>query len=956
MDQFFDREKGIFAVLARYMGMTQSLIIQSQLLATKFFVPITSGTLISRPRLHTLLDKSLKYPLTLVSAPAGFGKTTLLSTWAQSLPASTSRLCWISLVEEDNDPQCFWTSVLSALDRQEPERFTRLLVQLQSPSHPSLTQLLIELVNLLMESTQHFVLILDDYQIITQEQVHTTLSYLLGHLPPQLRIILSTRADPPLPLSLRRAGRQVLEIRTEQLRCTIKETKAFFKEARGLPLPDESIQAVNARTEGWLVGLQLLAFSLQAGANPATLLQEVCGEQHYILDYLTEVVLGQQPQEVQTFLLSTCLFERLTASLCDAVMQQTGSQQMLQRLERTNLFVVALDSKREWYRYHALFAEALCCLLEKTHPDLVPMLHQRASLWYAQHNQTTEAILHAFKAREWQWAAELIEGLPLMSLIWGVDEYRLTLLKAWLEQLPADVVGGRPRLCLVCTQILWAMTSHPILEAWLDSAETTLTAALTPQADQEHFPLLPAPHTEQDLKDLLAEVLVWHAFLWSYQQKERVALTRCQQALALLSAEKYMTRAMISLVKAELYATAENDVEVAIQMGVQAFRLAQQAGQDALVLALMGVTVRCMIDAGRLHEAERLVKHGRHLGTTPTGALLPQVGWLTLFQAELLRQWNQLDAARATIEEAIELCQQEESMATHTFLFWAYAIQVRILLSRTEMDTARCAYQQLEQFSVRFNQPAASYYHALFTTVDQVRLWLACGEVDRATQWVKQCERREQQSPPFGHEREEVACVRVLLATAQPDGALQRLGPVLQRATEGRHWGHVIEMRLLQALAYQMRSQENQALSALSEAIRLGEPDGYIRCFVDEGATMRALLSRLREEYCKDGPPFYLDALLAAFPEQSKVEKPQLKQVAGSTASQHLLIPLSEREREVLQLLVGGASNQEIAQELVIALDTVKRHISHIFSKLDARNRVQASIKAIAAGLIDKEL
>ncbi len=448
-----------------------------------------------------------------------------------------------------------------------------------------------------------------------------------------------------------------------------------------------------------------------------------------------------------------------------------------------------------------------------------------------------------------------------------------------------------------------------------------------------------------------------HALLWSYQQKGRAALTLCQQARSLLSAEKYNIHAIISIIKTEAYSASENDAEVAIHMGVQAIRLAHKAGQDAFVLPLMATTVRCMIDAGRLHEAEQLIKQGMQLGTKPRGVLLPQVGWLALFQAELLRQWNQLDAAQAVIEEAIELCKHVESIATLNYLFYVYAIQVRIFLSRTEMDAARSALQQLEQVSVRLNQPCSSYYHALFTTVDQVRLWLVCGEVDQATHWVKELDIREQysNSTPFGHEREEVARVRVLLATAQPDGALQRLVPVLQRATVGQRWGHVIEMRLLQALAYQMSHQETQALAALSEAVRLAEPEGYIRSFVDEGLPMEALLSGLREQQRQAGPTPYLDKLLAAFPQQSKVPERQPKRAGERTKTQSLLDPLSERELEVLQLLAHGASNQEIAQELVIALHTVKRHVSHIFAKLSVTNRVQAVRQARELGLLDEE-
>src|SRR5258708_1000278 len=282
--------------------MNTSTLIQSQLLATKFFVPVASGTLISRPRLSTLLDESLKHPLTLVSAPAGFGKTTLLATWKQSLPVGHSKLAWISLDEDDNDPRLFWTYVLTALNMQQPEHFTPLLMQLQSPQAPPLKYQLTALINLLAESTEHFVLILDDYHLITEQQIHTTLCYLMERLPAQLRIILSTRTDPPLPLSQLRARHQLLEVRADQLRCTAEETRALFKEVMGIQLPHETSEEVTARTEGWLVGLQLLGLSLPELVNPATLLEEVSGDQRYILDYLIQEVLGRQPQEVQMFL------------------------------------------------------------------------------------------------------------------------------------------------------------------------------------------------------------------------------------------------------------------------------------------------------------------------------------------------------------------------------------------------------------------------------------------------------------------------------------------------------------------------------------------------------------------------------------------------------------------------------------------------------------------------------
>jgi len=856
--------------------MNMSMVVQSQLLATKFFMPTVSGTLISRPRLSSLLAESLKYPLTLISAPAGFGKTMLLSSWAQSLPANQALVAWVSLDEEDNEPRLFWTYVLSALDQQQAERLTPLLKYLQSPETPPLMYVLTILINRVLDSQEHLVLILDDYHLITEQQVHTTLSYLIEHLPPQLHIILATRVDPPLPLSQLRTHQQLLEVRTEHLCCTVEETKAFFKQVMNTQLPEEMIQEVTARTEGWLVGLHLLALSLQGRLNPATLLEEVSGDQRYILDYLTEEVLQRQSPEMQTFLLSTCILQRLTAPLCDAVVQRSGSQQMLEWLEQANLFVVSLDSKRQWYRYHALFAEALRYRLEQTHADLVLILHHRASLWYAEHDQTTEAILHAFYAKEWQWAADLIEqrSLPMMSLTWGVGEHEMVLLRQWLEQLPADIVQPRPRLCLACCQLLWAVAPQTKLQAWFDAAQTSLTASLMAQTQADVSSSILTLQARQELENLLGEVIALRAILQSYQEDGQTALPLCQQALALLSADNLVVRAHVT--HAQLlasYVSSANDAVAAIESGFQASSLAQEAEQTALALLVMGSTAVPMLGAGQLHEAQRLTLQATQLGTQLEGLTLPEVGLPAILQADILREWNQLDAAMDLAGEAISLCQQTESVASLAFLLPGYAVLLRIHLSCGDLDAARSVLQQYEQICVGMNQPTYIYIHSLLTTIDQVRLWLACGELDRATRWAEELDLRERHGTVFAHEREEVACARIFLATGLHDLALQRLEPGLQRATAGQRWGHVIEIRLLQALAHQMLHEVPQALSVLSEAIRLAEPEGYIRSFVDEGVPMAALLSQLREQQHKAGPTPYLDTLLTAFQEQSQAQK-----------------------------------------------------------------------------------
>ena len=712
--------------------MNRTMTIQNQLLATKFFLPTAPGTLIPRHRLHALLNNALRYPFTLVSAPAGFGKTTALSTWAHSLPTNKTRCCWLSLDEEDNNPRLFWTYVLYALHLQDP-LFEPLLAQLQSPSPPPPKSLITQMINLLAESTYQFVLILDDYHLITEEQVHSSLASLVERLPAQLNIILATRADPPLPLPLLRAQQRAWEIRTDELRCTIEEIKAFFQHVVGISLPDQIIQEVTDRTEGWLVGLHLLGLSLPEHAHPATLLEEANGQQHFILDYLTQIVLCQQSQEIQTFLLSTCILERLSASLCDDVMQQTNSQQMLQRIMQANLFVVSLDNTRKWYRYHTLFAEALCYHLQQTHPDLVATLHHRASLWYAQHNQTTQAIVHAFHAQQWEWAADLIEqkSLPLMALTWGASERQLVLLQDWLKQLPAEVMGSRPYLCLACVHLLWTIAPFRLLDMWFNAAETKLTASLTSLASDGDTPNL---QTQQEYKDLLGEVTTWRAYQQSFYEHGEKALVLCQQALSLLSEENSIGRALVALPQLMSYYTSTaNNAMASVESGLQGSSLAQSAGHTTLAIILMGITAKHMIGGGRLYEAYQLTNRATQLGKKPAGLKLPDVGWPAAFQAEILREWNQLDAAHTLIQEALELCQQTESLGLLIYIITGYAVLLRISLSRGNLEAATSALQQAKRISMKMNRPLSLHFYSLYTTVDQVKLWLACGEL--VLQW-----------------------------------------------------------------------------------------------------------------------------------------------------------------------------------------------------------------------------
>jgi LuxR family maltose regulon positive regulatory protein len=933
--------------------MNTSTPLNDQLLATKFFIPSFSHALISRPRLTKLLHENMQYRLTLISAPAGFGKTTLLSTWVRSLPPGTPHVAWLSLDENDNELIRFWEYVFTAFSRQRPGVFTPLLDALQEPNPPPIQYILQNFINCLVDTAEQFLLILDDYHLIIDKEIQSSFLYLVEHMPASLHIILGTRVDPTLSLPLLRARGYIREIRTDQLRCTNEEAITFFHQVMNVNLPEEIILSAIERVEGWMVGLQLLGLSLQGGTEPEHLLEEVSGSQRYILDYLTEEVLRRQPEDVQKFLLFTSILVQLNGSLCDAVMEKQDSQSRLEYLERSNLFIVSLDQRRRWYRYHALFAEALRYRLEQTEGDLLSVLHHRASRWYAEHNALTEAILHAFSAHEWEWAATLIERLPF-SVAWGTKTDELILLRHWLEQLPAEVVYARPRLCLACAEIMRTVASPAILENWLDTAETVLTASLAQlQTDISEAGQGFSDTARQEAQNLLGEVIAYRAHLRSYGEYGEDALQLCQQALALLSKQNYLVRAEVaSTLLQAYYYSAANDAVAACHNGLEAGRLAQIAGNFTLELFYKGITTYYMSGAGRLHDAERLARQAMLLGMKQDAPMRPEVVWSYIFLANILREWNQLDEALQLVSQGISLSKQSGMFG---FFICGYAVLMQVHLSRGDFAAAYSALQQVDHYCSQANENLVLHLRALYTVIDQSRLWIAHGELEKAALWAEDISKEERDGMPFVHEREETARARILLVQYQPEFALTLLQPVLTRATAGKRWDHVIEICLLQAQAYQMKSQRQEALEALAVAVHLGEPEGYIRRFVDEGEPIAHLLLALRNQWQGQRSTIaYLDMLLSAFsatgievkPIEDHRDKPHIQ------AQEQLIDPLSARELEVLQLLAQGASNQVIADELVVTTTTVKRHVSHILMKLNVSNRVQAIVRARELGLL----
>ncbi len=667
----------------------------------------------------------------------------------------------------------------------------------------------------------------------------------------------------------------------------------FLREVMGLTLADQELEEVEDHTEGWLVGLRLLGLSLQECTDPRAVLEELHGSQHYILDYLMEEVLRRQQPSVQTFLVRTCVLERLSASLCDAVLEQTGSQELLELLEQANVFVVSVDRQRRWYRYHALFAEALRYRLESTQAELVPALHHRASVWYAEHGQTTEAIAHAITAREWSWAADLLEQVS--ALIWGNSEHARV--RHWLEQLPAEVVRSRPRLCLAYAQTLFMVAPYTTMERWLHDAETALQATLPTPTNETAEPGAFPPSERQERDNLLGEIAAYRAIITGYYLGEgHATLACCQQALAHLSAQNLLARAEVAYAQS-LASHACGDIVAAIQSAREATALAQAAGDTSSTILYTSGTAYSLHLHGKLHEVVRFARQAALLGTAPVGLPPAMVCSAYIFHADVLREWNQLDEALELVLQAVRLGEQTETIV---MLYIGYTVLMRVYLARGEMDAARSAFQQAKELLAKTYSP---YRRDVYVIGDWVQFWVASGALDRATHWAEELAQSARVHSPFAREREDVARARIL------------------------------------------------ALTVLAQAVQLAEPEGYIRRFVDEGPQIAVLLSRLREQQRKHGPTPYLDTVLAAFRQDGTAQE----RAGQRTTAQPLLDPLSARELEVLQLLARGDSNPEIAEVLVLSVQTVKSYVCNIFSKLGVKNRVQAVARARALGLLSEE-
>jgi LuxR family transcriptional regulator, maltose regulon positive regulatory protein len=886
----------------------QSSLEQSKnLLGTKFYVPPIRAIQIARPRLNDLINGGLDRALTLISAPPGYGKTTLASRW---LKESHVPFAWLSLDGGDNDPNRFLQYLLAALLPVAPGIKNDLLAMLQGLQPTQYENVLNLLSNELASVTHPFVLVLDDFHFIQSEAVLKLLAYLIDHLPYQMHLVILTRTDPPLPLSRMRVSGQLLDIRADQLRFTLAEITVFLNETMGLTLSTNDLSALEARTEGWIAGLQLAALSMQSCKDIHGFVSAFTGSHHYIMDYLVEEVLRLQPKKVGTFLLQTSILDRLSGPLCEAVVDvdavgPVDGQEMLEGLEEMNLFTIPLDDERRWYRYHHLFADVLRKRLEHQYPHLLPELHRRASQWYEQNGFIAESIQQAITAGDQDRAAQLIEENGCLLLISG----EVTTLLNWADAIEFQS-ENRPWLAI---QKAWALA----LSGNLERIEPTLQAP-----EKLLAPLEPTV----EVRTMQGTIAAARAHCANTRGDTRSAAKYAQQALQVLPDCSSISQSIRSVATSLLGDTSSinGNLEEALQAYTETIHIGREANNLHMVIIASSNIADILIEQGHLHRAADTYAHSLQMAVRPDGQRSALAGRIFAGLGRLSYEWNRLEDAEQNIDQCIELSRiwgdtgQEAS---------AWAMMARLKQAGNNLAQTQKAMRKVEQIAAE--QPL-SPLRSIPVKSDLARVWLAQGNLEKLSQLIQKSGVEIKDEIPYQRESEYVILLRVLLAQGEYEPAIGLSNRLLQLAETTGQMGMVIEILILLSIALQGKKDTEGALEALEKALSLAQPEGYVRMFLDEGETVTRLLCQVQSRQVGSG---YATELLSRIGKISGMTPPSM---------QLLIEPLTSRESEVLKFIEAGCSNEEISEQLVISIATVKRHISNIYAKLGVKSRTQA--------------
>ncbi|GHO96728.1 LuxR family transcriptional regulator [Reticulibacter mediterranei] len=908
-------------------------------LATKLAAPQLPLTLVNRERLLADLDVTPAHRLVLLSASAGFGKTTLLSAWVRQ---SKSRVAWLTLDEQDDDPIRFWAYVIAALGKASLPVGEAMLALLQAPQRLELTGALTSLINELAMLEQETILVFDDYHVIRERTIHESLQFLLDHLPPNLHLCIASRIDPPLALSRLRVRGQLVEIRDTDLRLSSEETATFLSQVMKLALSEEDMQRLETRTEGWIAGLQLAALSLRRHADVPAFIRAFTGSQRFILDYVQEEILMPLPELQQNFLLETAVLDRMNAAICQALTGREDAQQILEALERANLFLVPLDEERNWYRFHALFREVLLARLQAIQPRRALQLHRAAAVWYEQQGWLHEAISHALAARDFSFATSLLESNVERLYL----QAELKTLLAWIQQLPEDVLCEHPRLAT--SYILTFNMMFPFAHQQLAERASLhqLMERLVQRADQETL----APQERDRLRNRITILKSWDLIAGALSDGNVEQLTSVVQQMQRLSLNDDIMWSLQHggcLTIALRLAGNFPPMVVAIQ---ELRTMSQTTQQLALEGQVLWGLVAALLALGQLRQAR---DHCQELGqlVDRLGRPLPVAAYPDFFQAQLAYEWNDLDMAKSAALKAIE---QTTPLQYMDILMGAYEVLVRVCIVQGDLTGAEQAVRELE----RLHQSAEIPLFRPWIASVRVHLWLAQGKLAQAVDWAERAEHR-QDVLAYPREREYLALVHVYLAKRQYPQALQWLNALLSSAEQVERTGSVIAILALQVAILQAAGNVQEARYVLQRLLMLAEPEGYVRVFLDAGKPMQQALQALLVAEQNDVPAdhiSYIHALLDVFASEQgqEVTEKTLPLTAKPLISTPSSLPeaLTPREQEVLRLLAEGASNQEIARQLIVSLATAKKHVANILSKLGAENRTQAIAYARSLSLL----
>ena len=915
------------------------------ILTTKLYIPPPLPELVSRPRLIKKLNDGLHHKLTLISAPAGFGKTTLVSDWIASMQldgekgsrlqdhtsGNSNRVAWLSLDEGDNDLHSFLIYFIAAVQTVEPDFGLEPLAALHSTGATNSEAVLMALLNELADFPQSLILILDDYHVIETESIDSALTFFLDHLPETMHLVIITRIDPPLPLARLRGRGQLTELRVADLRFTIDEAATFLNQMMGLKLSADDIAALGSRTEGWITGLQLAALSLQErdAAHITSFIQSFTGIHHHVLDYLVEEVLQQQPPRLQSFLLQTSILTRLTDSLCEAVcdiendsLHQSDGQPLLQQLARSNLFIVPLDDERRWYRYHHLFADLLRYRLQQAQPGTIPELHRRAGKWHEEHGFIDRAIRHATAADDLEEAARLVAEHSYAANERG----EVSTARRWFELLPDERVRSDPALSVDYAWNLFLSGQIGSVEERLNDAEALLTRQTTPISSEQ-------------VAELSGKINTLRAILYGIQGRPTRSTEVAQQVLKLLPDDRRSERGILLLTLAVNFRDV-GDIAQASQSYADAVTLLLAA--ENIMAAIMAVEqmVRLLVMQGKLEQAVAVCQEMLHASAEFSASEQLRALSSDMARANMghvLYEQNELTDAEVYVRQGIRQAKRGGFLQS---LVIGQILLARILQARGETNGAN----KMLQAAINSTQMDLKQMYQAELSACQVQLWLAQGELDTASRWAQESNLSAEIEFNLQNEFEHISLARVLVTQGRvsSDGAMltRALGLVerlaLSAESAGRK-GHLIDLLILQAIGMEVHEDLNQALPYMERALKLAEPEGFVRVFVNHGDSIADLL---KEAARRDITAAYAIQLLNELDTDTHPDQP-------NNSSPPLLIePLSDREMEVLHLMAQDLSYKEIADRIMVSLNTVRTHVKNIYSKLLVHKRSQAIAKA----------